>query len=80
MNSICTVAVLKVQCKQRYRLLKIRKFNAYKNDSIGSTAGFKTSLSHTFASTLPPEYAGKGMRIFLQHVECVMFTQLSGRL
>jgi len=36
MNSICKVAALKVQYKQRYRLLKIRKFNAYKNDSIGT--------------------------------------------
>jgi len=40
MNSICKVAALKVQCKQRYRLLKIRKYIAYKNDPIGTTAGF----------------------------------------
>jgi len=40
MKTICKVAALKVQCKQRYRLLKIRKFNAYKNDLIGTTAGF----------------------------------------
>jgi len=34
------VAALKVQCKQRYRLLNIRKFNASKNDWIGTIAGF----------------------------------------
>jgi len=27
MKSICKVAALKVQCKQRYRLFKIRKYN-----------------------------------------------------
>jgi len=32
---------LKVQCKQSYRLLKIRKFNAYKNDLNGTTTGFR---------------------------------------
>jgi len=32
MNSICKFAALKVPRKQRYRILKIRKFNAYKND------------------------------------------------
>jgi len=37
MNSIYKVAELKVQCKQRYHLLKIRKFNASKNDSNGTT-------------------------------------------
>jgi len=26
MNSICKVAALKVKCKQRYHLLKIRKY------------------------------------------------------
>jgi len=40
MNRIYKVAALKVQCKQRYSLLKIRKFNAYKNDLNGTTTGF----------------------------------------
>ncbi len=30
-NNICKVTALKVQCKQRYRLLKFWQFNAYKN-------------------------------------------------
>jgi len=39
MNSICKVAALKVERKQGY-LLKIRKFNAYKNDSNGTTTRY----------------------------------------
>ncbi|KAG1946405.1 hypothetical protein F2P79_013866, partial [Pimephales promelas] len=50
-------------------------------------AGFYTGLDVSsrglcihLHQPLPPEYAGKGMTIFLQLIECVVFIQLSGLL